>query len=90
MKLKPMLKKYKGITVIGIAVLIGIAILTGTQILQDPEPPTDPNDLIVLVTFDKNVAIGDRIYMQSTQINFPNDEMYSFSLIAPSGAVSSW
>ena len=90
MKTKITKKHMKGIVIISIAVLMGAAILYGTQLISPTEPPTDPNDLIILGTFNKNVAIGDKIYMQGTQINFPNDEMYSFSLIAPSGAVSSW
>ena len=90
MKVKNIPTKYKGIAIIGVAVLVGTILLSSIPIAPPAEPQTDPENIIILGTFDKNVSIGERVYMQGTIINFPADEKYNFELSKPSGEITSW
>ena len=86
MKLKETLKQYKTVIV---TVVVGLIVFTIFHSMTT-QPQTDPENIIIMGTFDKNVSIGDRIYIQGTVINFPTDEKYNFELIKPSGDVLYW
>ena len=88
MKLKETLNQHKFMMTTVIIGLVAFALFLGIN--TPTEPQTDPENIIILGTFDKSVSIGDRIYMQGTIINFPTDEKYNFELIKPSGEVALW